>query len=155
MRRGFSIIELMVVLALLSIGVAIALPNAGSHCHGYGNEARAIRSLKQINAAQAAFRERRLAGGRYGDLRELAEAGLVEAQLGKGVLNGYVFEAGPSPGAPGFLWFATARPVAPRTTGDRYFAVNHAGVIFYTCAAPIAVPRATCVVPRGPLPVGK
>jgi prepilin-type N-terminal cleavage/methylation domain-containing protein len=154
MRRGFSLLELFIVLALLAIVAAIVIPNLqGARKHG--NEAAAIGALKTIAAAQVQFRERRLAGGRHGDLRELSEAGLIDGVLGAGVKQGYEFAAGPCTRTPELLWFATARPVVPRTTGDRYFAMNQTGSIHYTCAGPLLVPQATCAVPTTALQVGR
>lgn len=154
MRRGVTLVELCIVLAILAIIAAIALPNLVS-ARRHGNEAAAIGALKSIAAAQALFREQRRAGGRHGDLRELAEAGLIDDVLGGGTKQGYTFAAGPSPRSPELLWWATAVPVLPRTTGDRYFALNQAGIMHYTCEAPIVVRPGACTMPPTTIQVGR
>src|SRR5437016_5600067 len=50
---------------------------------------KAKASLRKIESAESAFRA---ANGRYGKLEELAAAGLITANLAKGVDDGYRFE---------------------------------------------------------------
>ena len=48
---------------------------------------------------------------------------------------------------------AVANPVLPSTTGDRYFAINHEGVIYYSAIAPIPLTD-DCTVPADRLASG-
>ena len=119
----------------------------------------AIGALRTITAAQSLFRE----GDKdedgvldYGNLRELSEAQLIDLLLGSGKKQGYRFAVYPSSTTPEFLWFATAAPLEPGVTGERYFCTNHAGVTYYTTAAPIRFDPRTCEVPTDQvLPVGR
>jgi hypothetical protein len=129
----------------------------------YGNEASAIGSLKTLGSAQALFRE---ADGDddgnydYGTLSELAAQtkessyGLIDPILGSGTERGYLFTCTYSPTTSEFLWFATARPAIPGTSGERYFATNHEGVLYYTTSQPFAIDPATCEIPDSAMVVG-
>jgi hypothetical protein len=55
------------------------------------NQEAAIESIKSIRAAQQKFREIHV-GGRYGSLKELADAGLIDQSLSDGRDRGYRFE---------------------------------------------------------------
>lgn len=123
----------------------------------HGNEAAAIGALKVLNTAQTLFRE----GDKdqdgvldYGTLEDLAGVGLIDEALASGVKQGYRFAVRVSPQAPEFLWMATATPVEPGRTGDRYFVTNHAGVIYYSTRAPFELAD-TCEIPPTATPVGK
>lgn len=123
-----------------------------------GNEAAAIGALKTLVTAQTLFREGDKEGDGvldYGTLTELSRATLVDAVLGGGKKSGYVFDCQPSAATPEFLWFATASPAEPGTTGRRYFATNHAGVIYYSTERPFVIDGTSCAMPEGATPVGK
>lgn len=159
-KRGFTLIELMIVIAIIAIIAAIAIPNL-IEARKHGNEAAAIGALKTISTSQTVFRE----GDKEGDglldyartLGELSNTNLIDPVLGSGTKQGYIFDATHSTATSEFLWFATANPVQPGTTGDRYFATNHSGVIYYTGVqgTSITANNTTCVVPTTMLPVGK
>lgn len=110
-----------------------------------------------LGSSQSLFREGDKEGDSlfdYGTLRELSDHGLVDSVLGSGTKQGYTFAVVVSPSAPESAWMATASPAVPQSTGDRYFATSHEGVIFYTTAGAIPLdPK--CVIPPGPQPVGK
>ena len=52
--QGFTLIEIMIVVAVISIVATIALPNFLS-ARGRANETAAVTNLKQIRTAQAQF----------------------------------------------------------------------------------------------------
>lgn len=158
-KKGFTLIELMIVIAIIAIIAAIAIPNL-IEARKHGNEAAAIGALKTINTSQTLFREGdKESDGTldYGSLSDLSNTTLIDGVLGSGTKQGYLFTVAPSQSTPEFLWFATANPASPTTTGDRYFCTNHAGVIYYTGlnGSSIAVNDTTCDVPTTVLPVGK
>jgi prepilin-type N-terminal cleavage/methylation domain-containing protein len=159
-KKGFTLIELMIVIAIIAIIAAIAIPNL-IEARKNGNETAAIGALKTISSAQALYREADKEGDGnldYGTLAELAAAGttgLIDAVLGSGTKNGYLFAGTYGVSTSEFIWFATARPALPGTTGDRYFCVNQEGVIFYTNFQPFALNSATCARPSGVQPVGR
>lgn len=156
-KKGFTLIELMIVIAIIAIIAAIAIPNL-IEARKHGNEAAAIGALKTITTAQSLFRE----GDKeqdlnfdYGNLAELSGTQLVDGVLGSGTKQGYQFEVDYGSTTSEFLWFAVANPAVPTTTGDRYFCVNQAGVVFYTQLATITMNNTDCTVTTNVLPVGK
>lgn len=158
-KKGFTLIELMIVIAIIAIIAAIAIPNL-IEARKHGNEAAAIGALKTINTSQTLFREGDKENDTlldYGTLQELSNTLLIDTVLGSGTKQGYTFNAERSASTGEFLWFATANPASPTTTGDRYFCTNHAGVIYYTGLQgnSIAANQPTCSIPTILLPVGK
>lgn len=156
-RRVFAVWAVC-TLGALCVATAVVVPALSRH-HHRGAEAPAIGSLRTLLSAQVVFRE----GDKDGDgvldyaadLAELSQAALIDPVLGGGVKQGYRFRIVRSATTPEHLWAATADPVAPGTTGDRFFATTHAGVIYYTTSGPIPIDPATCDVPPTVLPVGR
>jgi prepilin-type N-terminal cleavage/methylation domain-containing protein len=160
MSRGFTLVELMIVILIVGIIAAIAIPNLIEARKG-GNESAPIGALKTISAAQSLFRESdKEEDGNldYGTLAELAAAGttgLIDSVLGSGTKHGYLYAASYGASTSEFIWFATARPAIPGTTGDRYFCANHEGVTFWTVSQAFRLNSADCTQPGGVLPVGR
>jgi hypothetical protein len=141
-----------VTLSILAVLAAICIPNVCC-ARKHGNEASAIGALKTIATSEAIFLERR---SRYGSIHDLNDARLVDSVLGSGTKLGYLFEASDSHTDPLHLWFAVANPAIPGATGDRYFATNQAGVIFYTTASRLALDTSSCLLPNnGVIQIGK
>ena len=149
-RRGFTVVELGIVLTLGILIAAICLPNL-IQSRKHGNEASCIGALKTICTSESVFREgdeEHDGNLDYGMLSELERAGLVDELLGSGTKRGYAFRASYSVITSEFLWFATAGPVLPTVTGDRYWATNQAGVLFYTSGASIPHDPTICALPN-------
>lgn len=158
MRRGFTLIEVMIVIAMLAILVAIAVPNLIS-ARKNANEAGAIASLKVLQTAQGLFREQDIEGDGETDyatsLGELGNSVLIDPELAAGLKSGYRINLGASTAQPLYLWFATADPTNPGGTGDRYFCTNHLGVITFTTLASIPLDTNSCALPAGTIPLGR
>ncbi len=124
-ERGFTLIELMIVIAILAIIDAIAIPNLIEARKG-ANEAAAIGALRTLTTAQSLFREgdkdkndvRDYAKG----LGDLGKAHLVDPGLRTGEVEGYVIEM--TAPADRMTWQAIACPAAANRTGGRCFAVD-------------------------------
>ncbi|MEZ0230451.1 MAG: prepilin-type N-terminal cleavage/methylation domain-containing protein [Planctomycetota bacterium] len=157
-NKGFTLIELMIVIAIIAIIAAIAIPNL-IQARKHGNEASAIGALKTIATSQAIFREgdKEQDGNLdYGMLSEMNNTKLIDSVLGSGTKQGYLFQGCYSYTTSEFLWFSLANPAIAGTTGDRYFDTNQAGVIFYSTQNNLALDTDTCSLPNnGVIPTGK
>ena len=127
MKKSFTLIELMIVIAIIAIVVAISIPNLLS-ARKHGNEISAISSLRTVGSAQAIYHDRST-DSVFGSLTDLTNAGLLGETLGSGSKQGYEFAATPSSTSPEYIYEVTANPRVPQQTGDRYFYVNQDGVI--------------------------
>lgn len=150
----------LLILGVLVLGIYLASKTGNViDERRWGNDRAAIGALKTIAGAQGRFREEDTEGDGlldYGTLAELSVAGgLVDPVLGSGAKQGYLFEACYSSTTSEFLWMATARPVRPGTTGKRYFATNHQGVVFYTTSGPFELNTTDCTIPPGAKPTGR
>jgi type IV pilus assembly protein PilA len=158
-NKGFTLIELMIVIAIIAIIAAIAIPNL-LHARKSANEAAAVGALKTITTSQSVFREgdKEQDGNLdYGMLSELSNVTLIDSVLGKGSKQGFFFSCSYSYLTSEFLWFALANPQVPTSSGDRYFETSAAGVIFYTTAGNLNMDTNTCTLTTtmGITPVGK
>jgi prepilin-type N-terminal cleavage/methylation domain-containing protein len=146
---GFSLIELLVVVAVILIIAAIAIPNY-IHSRMRANEASAIQSLRNISTAQALYSTMWSVG--YADsLTKLSgngvvvdqnNAALIDQVLAAGVKSGYVISL--TPGAPDpqgnvATYSVKADPQVPGSSGDRHFYTDQSSVI-----------RSNPSVPAGP-----
>ena len=158
-KKGFTLIELMIVIAIIAIIAAIAIPNL-IEARKSGNEAAAIGALKTVASSQSLFREGDKEGDGemdYGTLGELADESLIDTILGTGTKQGYTFSGSYSKTTSQFLWYCIANPALVGTTGDRYFATNNEGVTYFTNKETVVVNSTTCESPAniGMTPIGK
>jgi type IV pilus assembly protein PilA len=155
MKRAFTLIELMIVIAIIAIISAIFIPNL-LEIRKSGNEMSAISSLRAINASMAVYIERNPAQ-RYGTLTDLETDGYVDNVLGSGTKAGYKFTVNLSfdpilkPGSldPQYEYSVSASPVILGQTGNRYFETNQGGLVYFLDAADIG-----SGAPFNPRPVG-
>ena len=139
-QKGFSLIELLIVVAIIGIIAAIAVPNLLSSRRA-ANEGSAIGSVRSINTAEAEYFSTDGQNLAYGTLVQLNGSGLIDSVLSGGTKSGYVFAINNLvAGAAGVAaqYDQTATPAsfnAITGTGTRGFYSNETAVIYGTPGA--------------------
>lgn len=132
---GFTLIELMIVVAIIAIIAAIAIPSL-LNARKAGNEASAISSMRTISTVNEQYRTRYQTYS--SSLANLSAAGYIDSVLGSGTKSGYAFTYSGSTNT----WTVSSTPSTSGTTGDRGFFADQSGVIRFagTGAATSASP---------------
>ena len=126
-QSGFSWVELLVVLGILSIIAAIAIPRL-HEAEISGNESAAASSVRTIVTAQTAFYVTCGNGLYASNLQALNIATLIDTVLASGYKEGYSYNC--TGGADTFT--VTASPQVVGETGRKYFYADESGVIRFS-----------------------
>jgi prepilin-type N-terminal cleavage/methylation domain-containing protein len=139
-QKGFSLIELLIVVAIILIIAAIAIPNL-LRSRIAANESSAVGSIRSINTAQVTYASTYPDAGFSPSLANLgpvsgtptsAAAGLLDGVLGCSSnscpKSGYTFNIGGG----NTTYTVNGAPTTPGQTGQRYFYSDASGVIRYS-----------------------
>jgi type IV pilus assembly protein PilA len=141
-QKGFSLIELLIVVAIILIIAAIAIPNL-LRSRMAANESSAVGSLRTLNTAEVAysttypsvgFTALAALGGAAPCTAAVSTAScLVDAVLapsaGNGVKSGYSFVVAPGTTVPAVTYTSTGTPLVLGQSGQRTFCSDQSGVI--------------------------
>ncbi len=128
-EEGFSLIELLIVVAVIGIIAAIAVPNLVKS-KAVANEGAAISAVRSVVTAQVTYATTGGSGSFAADLTELQTANLIDSVLGSGTMEAYSLSV--SGNSSGFT--VNARPLVYGNSGTRSFFTDESGAIRYTTA---------------------
>lgn len=138
-KKGFSLIELLIVVAIILIIAAMAIPNL-LRARIAANEASAANSIRKISTAEFAYNTAYPTVGYAPDLPTLGgplsgctpnstTACILDGVLSSGTKSGYNFAAAASGGSPNSAFVAGSAPETFNVSGVRDFCSVTDGVL--------------------------
>jgi prepilin-type N-terminal cleavage/methylation domain-containing protein len=129
-NRGFSLLELLIVVAIILIIATIAIPSL-LRSRQAAQEASAVAQVRTINTAEVTYLSSNQ--GSYGDIPSLITQGLIDGRF-SGAVSGYTFNVTAS----GSDYTVTASPTSTNSGRYGYFSLPDAVIRYQT------TPGATC-----------
>ena len=136
--KGFSLIELLIVVAIILIIAAIAIPNL-LRARMAANESSAVASIRTINTAQVTYNSTyptvgfaatlTVLGGATPCTPSSTTACLIDSVLAAGTKSGYTFVSTGAGGPPAVNYYATGTPITLNQTGIRSFCAFEDAVV--------------------------
>jgi prepilin-type N-terminal cleavage/methylation domain-containing protein len=137
-RNGFSLIELLLVVTVILIISAIAVPNF-LRSRQRANEASAVASIRVINSAAVTYSmtypdlgypaQLTTLGGANPCTASSTRACLVDDLLALGVKSGYSFVLTGDGAVPSVSYTVTGTPQTVGSSGQRMFCTDQTGVV--------------------------
>ena len=123
--KGFTLVELMIVLAIIAIVAAFAIPNL-MKSRMSANETAAIGALRTLMSAQGTYINRY---GVYGSLSQLSSEGLIDNSLAGGKKSGFYFGS-VDDGTSSYSYCFGSVPIEDGSSGQREYCVTQQGTIY-------------------------
>jgi prepilin-type N-terminal cleavage/methylation domain-containing protein len=136
--RGFSLLELLIVVAIILIIATIAIPSL-LRSRQMAQETAAVAQIKALNTAEVTYLSSNQ--GNYGDIPSLITQGLVDNRFAPpGIVSGYVYTLTAS----GSDYTVTAMPTSPNSGRFGYFSLPDAVIRYSTAATGCGGPGGAC-----------
>ena len=114
--KGFSLLELLIVVAIILIIATIAIPSL-LRSRQAANESAAVANMRNLNSAQVSYSSAN--GGVYGNISNLVGAGLVDGRYGSANFSGFRYSVALSGNFRDYTAVATA--VSANTSRYDYY----------------------------------